>query len=346
MKTFRRPIRTALAVLAVAAVPVGAVGVPSFAGTAASGAAASEAAAGGCRVHRLPQPALPGDSVVTGGDPSGRYLIGARWTTPEEGTPLLWIDRRLRELRTPYERALIKDVNASGVLVGAGSRGAWRYQDGRFTTLASLRPGYVTDAVAINARGDILGISHDPATFEAHVLVWPAGQPDRPRELTPPPGASSDHLYAVDIDDDGTVVGGSYSPMTVGYIWPRGGAARVLHGPADEPHVYTWKIRGGWIAGGLIGADGEIPAAWRSRGRAANVLGVVGRARAVNRHGDLAVSGAELPAAIAHHGGRIVPLPGVDGPDRGAVVTLSDSGVAAGWLIDGPRARPVLWLGC
>lgn len=357
MKTFRRPIRTAFAVLAVAAVPAGAVAVPSFAETAASGAveagagaAASGAGAGGCRVHRLPQPALPGDSVVTGGDPSGRYLIGARWTTPEESTPLLWIDRRLRELRIPYEQASIADANASGVLVGSGwssgQAAGWRYQNGRFTALTPLHRDHHTSALAINARGDILGVSHDRASFEAHVLVWPAGQPNRPRELTTPPGASADHLYAVDIDDDGTVVGGSYSPMTVGYIWPRGGAARVLHGPAGEPHVYTWKIRRGWIAGGLIGADGEIPAAWRTHGRAANVLGVVGRARAVNRHGDLAVSGAELPAAIAHRGGRIVPLPGVDGPDRGAAVALSDRGVAAGWLIDGAHTRPVLWLGC
>jgi hypothetical protein len=345
MRTIRRPIRTALAVLAVAAVPAGAVAVPSFAGTAASGAGA-----GGCRVQRLPQPALPGDSVVTGGDPSGRYLIGARWTTPEESTPLLWIDRRLHELRTPYEQALITDVNASGVLVGSewggGQPAGWRYQDGRFTTLAGLRPDHRTSAVAINARGDILGVSQNPAALaEAHLVVWPAGQPDTPRELTAPPGAISGDIYAVDIDDDGTVVGGSHS-TTLGYIWPRGGAPRVLRGPAGEPHVYTWKIRRGWIAGGLISPDGEIPAAWRTHGRAANMLGAAGRARAVNRHGDLAVSGTGLPAAIAHRGGRIVPLPGVVEPNSGEAVTLSDRGAAAGWLIDGPRTHPVLWLDC
>jgi hypothetical protein len=325
------------------------VGGVAVAGPA--GATAVGAGAGGCQVQRLPQPALPGDSVVTGGDPSGRYLIGARWTTPEESTPLLWIDGRLHELRTPYQQALIADANSSGVLVGSGWGGGqsagWRYQAGRFTTLAGLRPDHRTEAVAINARGDILGKSYgfaDPAGV--HVVVWPAGRPGTPRELAAPPGASSRDLYAVDIDDDGTVVGGSYAPATLGYIWPRGGTARVLRGPAGEPHVYTWKIRRGWIAGGLIGEAGEIPAAWRTHGRAANVLDAVGRARAVNRHGDLAGSGPGLPAAIAHRGGRIVPLPGVVGPDTGEAVTLSDRGVAAGWLRDGPRTHPVLWLGC
>lgn len=345
MNTIRRPIRTALAVLAVVAVPAGAVAVPSFAGTTTSGTSTA-----GCRVQRLPQPALPGDSVVTGGDPSGRYLIGARWTTPEESTPLLWIDRQLHELRTPYEQVQIADANASGVLVGGGWNGTqaagWRYQNGRFSTLKPLHRDHDTSAVAVNARGDILGVSHDRTTFATHVFVWPAGQPDRPRELTVPAGASSDHLYAVDIDDDGSVVGGSYSPMTVGYIWPRGGAARVLRGPAGEPHVYTWKIRGGWIAGGLDSPDGEVPAAWRTHGRAANVPGVIGRARAVNRHGDLAVSDGGAPAAIAHRDGRIVPLPGITGPSHGAAVTLSDNGAAGGWLIDGERTHPVRWLGC
>ncbi|MEV0788640.1 hypothetical protein [Kribbella sp. NPDC050459] len=342
MSTIRKPIRIALAVLAVAALPAGAVAVPSFAGTAAG--------AGACRVQRLPQPTLPGESVVTGGDPSGRYLIGARWITPEESAPLLWIDRRLHELQTPYEHVLIKDVNTSGTLVGSewgdGQSRAWRYQDGRFTTLAGLRLGHRTDAVAVNARGDILGVSQDPSTFEAHVVVWPAGHPDTPHELATPPGASTRDLYAVDIDDDGTVIGGSHSPTTVGYIWPRGGPARVLRGPGGEPYLYTWKIRRGWIAGGLISPAGEMPAAWRIHARAANVPGVVGRAAAVNRHGDLAVSGSGLPAAIAHRGGRIVPLPGVAGGESGAAVTLSDHGVAAGWLIDGQQTHPVFWLGC
>jgi hypothetical protein len=309
--------------------------------------AAEPARADGCRIQPLPASPLPGESAVSGGDPSGRYLIGARWTSPEESAPLMWVAGRLREFASPYERPTLVDVNAAGTVLGYESLGtrshAWRYADGRFTALPGLTPTDDTWPLGLNERGDAVGTSSGAGV--SRLVLWPAARPDAVRELTladPAPGG----FYAADIDDDATVVATATGATTRAFIWPRGGSGRPLSGPSGGLDVIALKIRNGWVGGMEITPDGDAPMAWRPGGGPVTRLDSVGTARAINRHGDLAVVGPVVGAAIAHRGGRLVPLPGTEPPSNASVATISDRGVAAGWHSDGTSIRPARWLGC
>jgi len=302
-------------------------------------AAGAAAAASGCDVSVLPVPAGTFRSGVTAGDPTGRYLVGDAAVSVEGQTALvslLWRGGRLVDFRTPYPEPVLVDVNSAGTVVGnsfTDSRStAFRFQDGRFSTLSGLNTGDGSVAVAVNGRGDVLGYSVEPS-LDQHIVVWPAHRPRSPRELVAPVG-----LNAVDIDDDGTALGSAFGAQANTYLWAPGGTARQVRGPSGGTDVLAVAIQGGWI-GGIDNYTGSSDVvAWRVRGGPVNTAPdeIV---YTVNGHGDLGLQGA-----IDRRRGGLITVPGLGGPT--GVTVLSDHGLAAGFANDGTQVHAVTWRGC
>ncbi|GHG48124.1 MULTISPECIES: hypothetical protein [Amycolatopsis] len=151
----------------------------------------------------------------------------------------------------------LTDVNASGVAVGSYTEygefplhHAVRYTGGHFERLPDP-PGYTnTKALAINARGDILGAVGETAASGVNTtVVWPADAPGTVEVLLPAPGWQ----VQGGIDDNGTVaaavVDWSAGGHLVGQVLPQGGAAIRLASPVPAGDVVPQVITTHRIAG-------------------------------------------------------------------------------------------------
>jgi hypothetical protein len=307
-----------------------------------------------CRMSPLPVPAGVQYSEVAGGDHTGRYLVGGGTTfdgTQLRRVGLLWVNGKVTELNTdalaPYAEVKITDVNSHGVVIGnritdfsTFHTDAWVYRNGRFALLPGLKPGDATNAVAINRRGDIVGTSEDysvdPVVF--HAVIWSADRPGGPRELTVG-GQSPAWATGIDIDDDGTVLGQlgqRPTPEQRPFVWPARGPGYPLTGPAGTGYPSGVAIRGGWVTGEVLTADGQsVVVLWNLRSGTARVISTAhGAATAVNNKGTVATS-----SAIIYTDGQVQVL-------EGYPTVLSDRGTAAG--SDGlvGTGHAVIWTGC
>ncbi|MFC4072510.1 hypothetical protein [Actinoplanes subglobosus] len=239
--------------LAVAALNDG-TPVPGPATTAApSAVAAAPDVPVGCEVTRLPTDGVK-KSLVTSGDPSGRYLAGRLYRAASN--TILWRDGRiLATPRVPGDDASFRDVNRSGVAVGGSfvtsdRQQAYVYRDGRVQEL----DGRGTTATAINDAGVIVG-SMGPAYSGVPVRWDSAGAKVTPLRL--PEGATTGS--ADGIAEDGTVVG-SVAPddgsEASGYLWLPDGTGRTMSLPPvdGEKATFFWpeSIVDGWVAGRAV----------------------------------------------------------------------------------------------
>ena len=309
---------------------------------------------GACRMSLLPVPAGAVNSEVTGGDHTGRYLVGQ--ATEFDGTnfslaSLLWTDGVLRKLATealaPAAQVNVTDVNSRGAVVGYRTRDfgtfhtdAWIYRKGGFTLLPGLKPSDATTTAAINARGDIVGTSEDRSVSPvvSHAVIWPANQPGTVRELTVN-GASPAWATGVDIDDDGTALGllGQRStPDQRPYVWPAHGRSYALNPPAGTGYPEGVAIHEGWVAGTVMSDGSSAVVRWNLRAGAATVISTShGSAFAVNRDGTVAAFGA-----LIYRNGHVRELGATAKP-----TVLSDRRTAAG--SDAPfSGNAVIWTGC
>jgi hypothetical protein len=306
-----------------------------------------QSAEAGRHCHTVQLPTLGfGNAALHGGDPTGRYLVGQEWTFVDgifASKMLVWVDRQVRELNTeslqPYVFVRATDVNRHGVIVGARMTNpntfhedAWLYRDGRFTFLPGLRPTDSTAAVAINARGDVIGSSNDPIGESSHVVMWPADRPGTVVEWTVPNQPRFGNI-PVDIDDDGTMIGWfGGRPGQTNYIRRPDGTTYQLTAPPGVENIEASAVRNGWIVGhGQIGIQG-VGLRWNLRtGGVETIFTEYSWFAAVNRHGTIGAFGA-----IIHRNGETVPIAVYDTP-----LVLTDNGTAAGMT-----GSPVLWIGC
>ena len=239
----------------------------------------------------LPVPAGVQYSEVTGGDHTGRYLVGGG-TVFDGAQPkrvgLLWVNGKVTEFNTdalaPYAEVKITDVNGRGVLIGnritdfsTFHTDAWAYRNGGFALLPGLKPADATKAVAVNRRGDIVGTSEDysvdPVVF--HAVIWSADRPGSARELTVG-GQSPAWATGIDIDDDGTVLGllgQRPTPEQRPFIWPARGPGYPLTGPAGTGYPFGVAIHDGWVTGEVVTDDGlGVVALWNLRSGTARVI--------------------------------------------------------------------------
>lgn len=224
-----------------------------------------------CRVEKLPVPAGHPRSMVTGGDPSGRFLVGRAYASTgytDRHPLLIWDGDRMTTVDMPGSDESFNDVNGSGVAVGSsfgtGDRtSAYVYRDGR---LDALRPpaggaGASVAATAVGEDGTIAGSAGDVGQYRP--LVWrDTGAPAQPLPL--PDGLPSGK--ASDVDTDGTVLGtvsdlGSpgHEPVDRGYVWKPDGTGRLLPLPQIDgrPAQSLWvsTIHQGIVFGRAITRD-------------------------------------------------------------------------------------------
>jgi hypothetical protein len=315
---------------------------PAVVPPSASPSASAPPAPPACTIERLPVPAgHPPKSIVTGADPTGRYIVGRSYPGGLSHPVLIWHDRQVRQVSMPGSDQEFNDITSTGVAVGTSYVGAdseqtaaWVYRDGRLTRLA----GGVAQAFGINEKEAIVGsVNGKPA-------MWPT--PTSPPTMLAMPGPGWEG-YAAGIDEDGTIVGRmdvAAKPVDLGFVWRPDGrleqlAVPTVRGaPAD---TYTADaIRDGQVVGWSARDEGstrfiEAPH-WNLR--TGQVTSVQGRADAVNRMG-WTVSGNELNA-----GGTIVELPhlGTASPEaRTYALTISDDGGTIAGQAPLPDSEPV-----
>lgn len=202
-----------------------------------------------CTLTRLPEPAGTRQSYVTAADPTGRYVVATLYFKDGKERQAIWDNGRLHQVDIPGRNgdALFKDINSHGVAVGSSfisrdTYAAWIYRDGKVTQLA----GHNAEAIAINDRGDVVGILHNGLT-NAQPVMWRGGR-GAPIPLVLPAGATSG--TARDIADDGRIIGSVGDGSTgSAYLWLPDGGARKLPMPPGSLGGGGAVIRGDWVVG-------------------------------------------------------------------------------------------------
>ena len=235
-----------------------------------------------CTAQRLALPdGYPPKSVVSGGDPTGRYIIGRGYPgIVDEELPtyssLLWDNGVPIPLNVPGAETIPADVNSRGEVVVTsvlGTDAGFYYHDGTLTRLA----GKDVRVAAINEAGAIVGSVSVPApqptgpvdpltgfrTRQTRPALWrtPTAEPELlgPADLTG---------TAVGIDDDGTVTvaagegdvatPGDGSPLRLVRIGPDGSVGAVAT-PQGVTFNQVRDYDGGWVLTGyLAGGDSTV----------------------------------------------------------------------------------------
>lgn len=225
-----------------------------------------------CTLQQLPVPGNVAQSLVSGADPTGKYIVGRSY--PNGGYQVvIWTDGKGENVQIPGDDQLLQDVNSSGVAVGwtnipeGGGKSIqqpYAYANGKVTKLKGVAEGA---AHGINEAGAIAG---DDDSGDA--LVWPSLTAD-PIKLPLPAGAKSASVGG--IDEDGTVVG--VLDNKTPYAWFADGTHRALVLPTIDGKKavsgLVYGIRGGWVTGLANTSDNpaDNPAAGVQAKKAAGV---------------------------------------------------------------------------
>nr|WP_296069589.1 hypothetical protein [uncultured Actinoplanes sp.] len=212
--------------------------------------AAAATAPSSCVLDRLPVPDDEPKSLVSGADPTGRYIVGRSYLRRGGYQAVLWRDGRAEKVMLPGNREeSLQDVNTSGVAVGwsYANDGSdhdapvpYAYRDGKVIKLPGIRSG---SAYAINDAGAIVGDDN-----AGHPVVWPSPVAT-PFRLPVPAGVRK--AYARGIDETGTVVGSL--DLRRPYVWFADGTHRELPLPSLDGKQavmsQAFGVRNGWVTG-------------------------------------------------------------------------------------------------
>ena len=295
-----------------------------------------------CVPQVLAMPPGFGHAIVTGGDPSGRHILG--WLSPGSSAamPVMWVDGVPQVLTLPGKSPVLVDMNSAGVAVGVANvssgpsktNAAFVYHSGK----VSMLRGELTTVRAISDSGVIIGAVGDrPALWRSA-----DGEP----QLLPVP----DGMFGTfsDIDDDNTAIGDWVTdrrPPTW-YTWLPDGTAQMLPGERMQ-----FSIRRGWVAG----SEGGKALRWNvATGVTEQLAGQLdGLYARINAQGWALGTTRDGGVQLASPTQFVMLPPPPDAPTGGRnVKVLSDDGrIAAGWLSGytptqvGPevKATPVLW---
>jgi hypothetical protein len=334
---------------------VGATGSPK-AGTATVPTSPSPSTPAGptslsCVEALLPVPKAGQQGLVTGADPSGRFILGRVYSGGHPTQAAIWHDGTLTTVPIPGSDAELNDITSDGVAVGASFltndvSTAWIYANGHLSKLA----GPVgSSAVAISEQGTIAGTENtkDADTFP---IVWHSATSTAVRLPLP-----ADMLggQAEDVDSDGTIIGTLLprsgeglrgGPTMRGAVWRPDGTVELLPLPTDLVNgvngLEVHSIRNGVITAAATISDDTsktlIPVTYDLSTReftrlpAANIW-----VRAGNARGDIAGEGNSVPAVYTPTTG-VVELPTLrpvdpTKPPLGRLATtISDNGLIIG----------------
>jgi hypothetical protein len=318
----------------------------------------------GCELEKLVAPDGAPMALVSGADPSGRYIVGRSYPKGGGYQAVIWHDGKGRKVLLPGDlEESLQDVNAKGTAVGWSYAESgpvpYAYRDGKVSKLAGVKRG---SALAINEAGAIVG--EDDAAHAA--LVWPSATA-KPFRLPVPAGVEA--ATAQDIDEDGTTVGIVDDERP--YVWFPDGTHRELPMPvidgAPAATARVFSIRNGWATGtaanGSEAAGGKTSEADKGKGAAAKMVAVRWNVRtgAVETTGELEMRADAVNAqgwqvgisaegrAVLLAGAAPVRLPELAPHKPGGLTnipsTLSDDGrVIAGQSDDGTDTiQAVVW---
>lgn len=165
-----------------------------------------------------------------------------------------------------------RDINNRGTIVGIGALGhgtnavVWRRApDGSYGSPVALGFGSPTQSPRINERGDI--------AFSAYVLnmhrplIWPAGPDAEPGEPIWLGRPADGHYYAMDINDNGIVVGSRQLPWgedpPVAVVWlPSDYDSPVDLGIGEARAINEQNQIVGTTGGSLSEGEPRRPALW------------------------------------------------------------------------------------
>jgi hypothetical protein len=183
-----------------------------------------------CTESVLPVPGGVASAVITGGDPTGRYLVGQSYPQPtgDHYQPLIWDNGLAHKVPLPGLDAIMVAVSSNGTAVGQSFTGnvqsAFIYRDGRVTKLGGATSA---GASAVNNAGMVVGgrIDHNVSV----PVVWRT--PTSPATDLPLPGPSW-RGSASEILNDGSIVG-AVSPSSTSsesqvIMWSPNGSFRLL----------------------------------------------------------------------------------------------------------------------
>ncbi|WBB66671.1 hypothetical protein [Micromonospora sp. WMMD812] len=205
-----------------------------------------------CTAEALPIPGGHAKSLVTGGDPTGRFLAGRSYPGDGTGNPvIIWDGDRAREYRIPGADQQMADVNSAGVAVGSVYVGdepqPYVIRNGRPERLRGVPAGEataITDGWIVGARQ--VGDRQRP-------VLWSA--PDASARDLPLPGSRWEGT-AVGVDSAGTAVGKLHdgpTGVTRAVVWRLGAKPELLPMPRLDGGVASEFVpdsfEGGWITG-------------------------------------------------------------------------------------------------
>ncbi|MGH3877587.1 MAG: hypothetical protein ACRDSK_11195 [Actinophytocola sp.] len=241
------------------------------------------------------------------------------------------------------DSAGVSDENSSGLVVGTAYNcensiydQAFVYQNGTFSLLTP--PGEYTAAqvFGVNDRGDILASVWAPdTTIEPANVVW---SPIAAEPIIIHP--TLEEQYAVDIDDDGTLLLTSQDGPA---IW-RDGEVTMLPVPDEYAYTTASAIAGGHVVGSAVSTTTaeEVSLYWPTPASRPQELNGPGRAYHVNRSG-LAVG--NYPATTWDNGVPAGALPVPKGFSDVQVDGVGDDGTVfgEGGEVTVAPGTPVIW---
>jgi hypothetical protein len=191
-----------------------------------------------CAVQRLPIPGGEPKSLVTGGDRTGRYILGRAYPVRghNERHPLLiWDNGTPTTLSMPGNDEQFTDINSNGTAVGGSFGGddvevPYIYRNGAVSRLAVQGSAR---ANAIGEQGHVVGLRRTGGKDTPRPVVWrDTGAPAV--DLAVPAGWEGE---ATDVDADGTIVGWLTRGPGLdfrGYVWAPDGTGRFLPLPTVD----------------------------------------------------------------------------------------------------------------
>jgi uncharacterized membrane protein len=301
-----------------------------------------------CTLSQLPVPDGVKMALVTGADPTGRFIVGRSYLGDGDKQTLMWRDGKVQKVPLVGSEPVLNDVTTSGTAVGLNyfddGPTPVVYRDGAVTRLA-LDGAKDGEARGINENGVIAG------TLDRTVPVRWAGPGSSPEKLPLP--AASRTGQASDIDEDGTIVGW-VGDRAAAYVWFPDGTHRELPAPTADgkrpTEIDASSIRNGWVTGTAQYAVGV----WRvvrwnlNTGEAAVFPELHIRAYGINKHGWL-VASAVGPTGLIRTDTGTVTLTGLSSKSTSAgsvdPTTISDDGrIVAGQADDSSETiRAVIW---
>ncbi|MDX8034410.1 hypothetical protein SK803_29690 [Lentzea sp. BCCO 10_0856] len=257
-------------------------------------------------------PAVQSAGVVSG---AGSFAVGNGSFSHIDGTTVLvWKGGQLvDQLSFSRNTVWARDVNSSGVVVLSAYTfpAASRWQAGVYESLQGLPGEHRVEALDVNERGDVLGLS------AGKPVVWPAGS-GVPQQV---PGTDAS-WKPVGIADDGSVLATSAS----GAHWIRSS------GVVSLGDVQVRAVRGNYAVGA---ADSKV-VRWDVSGNVSGAFSFAAEALAVNSHGHVLGRANWGGTELWEDPDRSVPVPG-----SASFVSVTDEGDLYGSLSGSP-ATPLL----